>query len=480
MRTRALAVVFLTALAAPAAAPADGELLDQDRADVVAAPGVPGPQPQDQGRAVTHGSRGNEAFVVGWTDPGFSGGGVANSANWQHTQLTLTRFGNTGHDAGFRSAAPPGHTYRGVVANFPGEESVGQAVAFLRAPTTDGERILAGGQVAPNMTQAWDSLLLSYTRNGQLFPGFGQGGVVRTDPPGIPDSVVGAMQIQGDRLFFAGSGAQSGGFDRPDRGSIYVGRRDAFRGTADLGYGANGFWKMTPVFRDQAPAYTLVNDMAIDAARGRVFVCGMARYANGDIAGFVAAVRMQHQAGEGAGGLSSWNGASIRFINTPTDQETCNGVDVGPGGRVTAAVTQGRPDQVPDVIQVHQFGESGAYNAGFGQQGRVRIGQKDRSFGAEALVHRSGSLEPERLYIPGIDWGAIGVTGDRRMLLVGVRPNGELDEEFDGTQGGADGLVRTNVLAGQPDQAFDMAMNADILTLTGRASTELVVTRYRP
>src|SRR5687767_6040073 len=127
MRTRALAVAFLTALAAPAAAMADGELLDQDRADVVAAPGVPGPQPQDQGRAVTHGSRGNEAFVVGWTDPGFSGGGVANSANWQHTQLTLTRFGNTGHDAGFRSAAPPGHTYRGVVANFPGEESVGQA-----------------------------------------------------------------------------------------------------------------------------------------------------------------------------------------------------------------------------------------------------------------------------------------------------------------------------------------------------------------
>ena len=29
-------------------------------------------------------------------------------------------------------------------------------------------------------------------------------------------------------------------------------------------------------------------------------------------------------------------------------------VDVGPGGRVTAAVTQGRPDQEPDVIHVHE------------------------------------------------------------------------------------------------------------------------------
>ena len=473
------------ALAFPSAAPGAGEVVDIDRLDVLSTPGLPGPNPQDQGRAVALGSRGNEAFVVGWSEPGFSPGGVANSANWQNRQLTVTHFSGNGPNPGFDGPEPAGHVLRGAAANFPGHKSQGYAAAFVANQNPDLERVLAGGSVAPNFGGAFDSLLLAFRRDGAPAP-FDTPAGARFDPPlGLPPDVpvsseVGAMQVVDGRLVYAGS-ASAPTPDGRTQGWLYVGRRAAFTGAVDGSYGQQGFWRMVPALRDRTARAVFVHDVATDAARRRVFVCGSVRFADGDLAGFLAAVRFQHQIGSGSTALDpAFNSGRIRWVNSDTTPEQCNGVDVGPGGLVTLAATRGAPDQVPDVILVHQYRANGAFNEpDFGGDGRVTIEQKDRSFGAEALVNRLTPLSPQRIYVPGIDWGAIGTNGDRRVLLAALRLDGSADEAFDGTSA-ANGLLRTNVLTGQVDQAFDMAAAPGLLTLTGRAGSELLVARYRP
>ena len=482
---------LLVMLALPAAALADGELLNgfgnqgTQQVDVIASPGLSGPNPGDRGDAITPGRSQDESFVAGWTEPGFQGD-LADQSDWQQQQITLTRYDGQGHDPNFRSAPPPGYVHRGVVASFPGFRSQGLAVAYRSDPNLSEHRILVGGMIAPNFTNQWDIVVLDYTRQGTLDPDFGTGGVFRTDPDGgVQDSFVGAMQMDrvNKRLLIAGPAMeatpQNAAAGRPTRGWVFVGKLNPLSGQRDTEYGVNGFWRMLPVLAGNEPVATLVHDMALDTVRKRVYVCGSARFANGDTAGFVTASFLSHPVGKGPQALTRrWNGGRIRWFNTRNRAEQCNGIDITRDGLTVVAVTQGVPDSTPDRILVSEFRTTGSFFDPFGGDGEIRLGLANGSLAADAVAFRQPG--ENRVYVPGIDWGATGLTGDRRVLLAALRQtNGTLDTAFDGVSS-ANGLLRTNVLVGGVDQAFDMAATPAHLTLAGRAGPRLLVARYRP
>jgi hypothetical protein len=446
-----------------------------------------GPNPPDDGNAIAKG-RADEIYVAGDTQSSLG------------RIVTLEKFDSDGPVPTFRSPNAAGHRFMGVVRRFTGENAFGLDVAYdtRETATRADDRIYVAGAVRPQGGGASDYLILRFLRSGQPDPAFGNGGVVRRSVSGTTEAQANAISIVGNRVYVAGSATliEPG---KPVAGHVFVAAHRTTNGSRFTDFAANGVWKLRPSFdvtdegTGQPPASDALNvgDMEVSEDGRRIFVTGGANFSyvtngqpfNANEAPFTLAVR-RNTASTGAQGLSNWNDRQPRYNDTPGIlRERGTGLANGEQGEVFASITRsqmfGNDPSLLDDILVVRFEETGDLNTAFGEQGIRTIRHKENSLGADGIAFEGAS---DKVTVAGIDWGAAGTNGDRRVLLVRLRSNGGFDPEFNwppSDDPSEDGFVRRNVMTGQDDRATGIVIDGTRFAVSGRAGSRLLAAKFR-
>jgi hypothetical protein len=494
---RAVGVWLLAVLAAVVAAPESASAAGQpfgpfgqsgaERVDVVSllSPGT-GPNPTDQGYAIAKG-RADETYVTGEAQTG------------DGRVVTLKKFNAQGGVPDFRSPNAGGYRFGGVVKRFTGENGIGLDVAYDTRGTAGraDDRIYVAGSVRPQGGGASEYLILRYLRNGQPDGTFGEGGVVRRFVPGTTEAQANAIAISGNRIFVAGSAAAIDP-NKPVAGYVFVAAHRITNGNRIGTFGNNGVWKRRPRLdipgdpgnRPSAEAVN-VGDMEIDADRRRIFLTGGAVFSfvtgdqpiNANEAPFTLAVRSTTNSASSL--APDWNHSRPRYNDDQTIlSERGTGVAVGEDGELFTSITRnmmfGNDPSLLDDILVVRFRDDGTLNNAFGAQGVRTISDKDNSLGADGIAFERNS---GKVTVAGIDWGAAGTNGDRRVLLVRLRSNGDFDPEFSWPSSSAapgdPGFVRRNVLVGEDDRATGIVIDGNRFAVSGRAGARLLAAKFR-
>ena len=320
----------------------------------------------------------------------------------------------------------------------------GEAEAVLVQPdggiVTVGRRAVSGGI---------DFALTRHDADGNLDPGFGDGGIVTTD-----------LGSQTDEAFDAALD--------PEGGFVVVGRTDgpSFNrnfgvvrydadGSLDPGFGDGGI-----VETDFAGQVDQANAVAVQAD-GKIVVAGLAARtgplgADNDFA-------LARYLGDGTLDPSfGGDGIVTTDLGTRTDIARALVIQPGDGGIVVAGTVDG------DVALV-RYTDTGEVDTSFGDQG-VTI----TDFGSDDFANGVALTSDGQILVAGHSLGA-GLTTD--FALARYSANGELDDSF-----GSSGIVLTDI-GGGDDFAEGLTVDADgRIVVVGRATSstilDLAVVRY--
>ena len=331
-------------------------------------------------------------------------GGTGASDSKSNSDFALVRYNADGSlDIGFGVAGR-------VRSNF----ELGRSGASDVATQSDGRTVVAGSACNGDQT-GWDFVLARYRADGSLDPGFGGGGIVRTDFA-LGDDEAGGLVIQPDgRIVVSGRAEVAGG-------DTFALARYQIDGSLDLTFGQGG-----KVTTDLAAGNDSGNTLALQAD-AKILVVGIAE-ANG------AHYSLARYSPDGSLD-ASFGTAGVVNLDFGSSWVGRPGVLVQPDQKIIMAGTGGTND--PDLALTRLNPD----------------GSRDPSFGGGATVNTD---------FGGWDRGwAVAIRSDGRIITAGsidagydfalacYRPDGSPDLAF-----GTGGKVTTTYRSGPPHDSTD-------------------------